>query len=422
MNFYESEAIAEALSVKGVKIKDFNEVCDIYIINTCTVTADSDRKALQVIRRALHKNPAAFVAVTGCLAQMRPELISTVKGVRLISGNEDKISIAEQIFLAVSQGTSAGTEINILPFSDTLSECSIDAFMRTRAYIKIEDGCSSKCAYCIIPKARGPVRSKPRGDVIREVTALTYSGCKEVVITGIEISSYQYDILALLEELDTIEGLERIRLGSLDPFFIQKNITDKLRTLKKLCPHFHISLQSGSSAVLSAMRRKYNAKSAMDNILYLKDAFPGCNLFADVIVGFPGETEEHFTETIDFVKSVRFLHLHIFPYSQRSGTEAALMDGQISKLVKKERAARLSAVQSSIKAALLEDFVKCGHTTNVLFETYKNGFLKGHSANFIEFVCPSDQNLRGETRAVVPVGTDGETVTGYLLSSSSSSL
>ncbi len=419
VNFYESEAIAEALAAKGVEIRNFEETCDIYIINTCTVTADSDRKALRIIRRAVSKNPAALIAVTGCLAQRKPELIAKIQGVALISGNEDKLSIAERILAAVSGG-ACSPSVSILPFTDTLGDISIDAFHRTRAYLKIEDGCSSRCAYCIIPKVRGPVRSKTREAVLREVRALVRGGCKEIVLTGIEISSYQFDLMRLLAELDCVEGLERIRLGSLDPFFIRKEISDALCKIQKLCPHFHISLQSGSSKILAAMRRKYNGAAAMENILYLKSLFPDCNLFADVITGFPGETEEDFLETVRFIETVRFLHLHIFPYSQRTGTEAAEMEGQVPRAVKKQRAAQLSEIQASIKKSILTDTVRSGKKANVLFETWKDGFLKGHSENFVEYICPADRNLRGETGTVVPLHTDGESITGYLLSSSSS--
>ena len=420
VNFYESEAIAAALVSRGVKLREFDEICDIYVVNTCTVTADSDRKALRVVRRAIHKNPNAFIAVTGCLAQTRPELIAKIEGVTLIAGNENKTVVAERILAAASSGCREQS-VSILPFSHTLCDVSVDTFHRTRAYIKIEDGCGARCSYCIIPTARGPVRSKPRAAVLREVRTLVNGGCREIVLTGIEISSYQFDLLALLSELDRVDGLERIRLGSLDPFFIRKDVADALRSVEKLCPHFHISLQSGSSKILAAMRRRYNRQTAMEQILYLKSLFPDCNLFADVITGFPGETEEDFLETVRFLEAVRFLHVHIFPYSQRAGTAAAQLEGQIPKAVKKQRAAQLAAIQASIKASLLSEFVSSGKKANVLFETWKDGLLKGHSENFIEFVCPADQNLRGKTGTVIPLSTDGETVTGYLSSSSSPS-
>lgn len=418
VNLYESEAIAESLSSMGVEIKPFEDICDIYVINSCTVTADSDRKALKNVRRALRRNPNAFVAVTGCLAQREPEKFAKIPGVSLITGNEDKISIAKQI-MDMYGCERKQAEIRVLPFSDTLQECFINTFARTRAYIKIEDGCSSRCSYCIIPKARGPVRSKPRQDILREVSMLVAGGCKEVVLTGIEISSYQFDFIKLLEELDKIDGLERIRLGSLDPFFLSKELVDSLSGIKKLCPHFHISLQNGSSKVLAAMRRKYNSERALERILYLKSFFPDCHLFADVIVGFPGETDEDFESTVKFIQTVGFLHLHIFPYSQREGTEAAIMENQIPPEIKKERAAKLAGIQAEIKKDLLNEFINSGRKANVLFETYKEGILKGHSENFIEFSCPSDKNLCGTCEEVVPVSTDGETITAYLMSSSS---
>ncbi len=437
VNFYESEAISEALASKGVRIRSFDDVCDIYIINTCTVTADSDRKALKFIRRAHRLNPDAFIAVTGCLAQRKPELIAGIGGVSLITGNEDKISVADRILKYASEHKSSGSgesgssesgsggsgsraaEIDIMPFTERLAGPSVCRFGRTRAYIKIEDGCSSHCAYCIIPKARGPVRSRPIDDVMREVRALAQGGCREVVVTGIEISSYSYDLISLLKEIDDTDGISRIRLGSLDPFYISRDVTDGLKSCKKLCPHFHISLQSGSSRVLAAMKRKYNADTAMRNIMYLKDSFPGCCLFADVIVGFPGETESDFNDTVDFINNVRFLHLHIFPYSKREGTAAFDMKDQVPSDVKKERAARLAGIQADIKKELLDERVRSGAKANVLFETYKGGILKGHSDDFIEFTCASDHNMRGRFGTVIPVSSDGESITGYLLSSSS---
>lgn len=420
VNFYESEAISEILASRGVEIHDFGSICDIYIINTCTVTADSDRKARCVIRRALKRNPHAFIAVTGCLAQRDPDSILKIGGVSLITGNEDKISIANRILNEYERKseTERLPDINILPFSNVLSEPYINSFSRTRAYIKIEDGCSSKCSYCIIPTARGPVRSKPREDILNEVSILAANGCKEVVLTGIEISSYQFSFSELLKEIDTIIGLERIRLGSLDPFFINKDTVDYMADVKKLCPHFHISLQSGSSRTLAAMKRKYNSTIAMENIMYLKQKFPDCNLFADIITGFPGETDEDFNETVEFIKAVRFLHLHIFPYSRRAGTTAFDMPNQVPENIKNQRAAYLSSLQSEIKMSVLKNYVQRGEKTKVLFETQKDGFVKGHSENFIEFICPTDKtsvkNLRGTIGTVMPVSTDGETITGYI--------
>ena len=316
VNFYESEAIAAALVSRGVRLREFDEICDIYVVNTCTVTADSDRKALRVVRSAIHKNPNAFIAVTGCLAQTRPELIAKIEGVTLIAGNENKTVVAERILAAASSGCREQS-VSILPFSHTLCDVSVDTFHRTRAYIKIEDGCGARCSYCIIPTARGPVRSKPRAAVLREVRTLVNGGCREIVLTGIEISSYQFDLLTLLSELDRVDGLERIRLGSLDPFFIRKDVADALRSVEKLCPHFHISLQSGSSKILAAMRRRYNRQTAMEQILYLKSLFPDCNLFADVITGFPGETEEDFLETVRFLEAVIFFRIHSAPERRR---------------------------------------------------------------------------------------------------------
>ena len=266
VNQYESEAIAERLSANGIKISKPSSVCDIYVINTCTVTAESDRKACQFIRRAIKKNPAAYVLVTGCLAQTDAERIAAIEGVDYISGNTNKLSVADYAIKLLESGAKNDTPyIDVREISGSeFEKMSITEFGRTRAYVKIEDGCESKCAYCIIPRARGQIRSKAPSDVIAEVKALVRGGCREVVLTGIETASYGRDLggvsLAdLLVSVDCIGGLERTRLGSLDPTVVTKAFVEKISPLRTIAPHFHLSLQSGSSRTLAAMRRKYNA-------------------------------------------------------------------------------------------------------------------------------------------------------------------
>jgi len=282
---------------------------------------------------------------------------------------------------------------------------SISAFNRTRAYVKIEDGCENKCTYCIIPSARGKVRSKAFDEVIKEVTALTDGGCREIVLTGIETASYGKDLEGvrledLLCQVDKISGIGRVRLGSLDPSLIRPEFVSKISTLSSLAPHFHLSLQSGSDKILALMKRKYNSKMAMRSIELLREALPNVKFTTDVIVGFPGETEEDFQDTVSFVKKARFLMVHIFPYSRRKGTPAADMKEQIPTEIKKDRLRRLSEVVSEIRREILEEAIATAAETEVLFETFKDGYVFGHTADFLEVAAKSPSPIHGEFRKV----------------------
>ena len=332
VNQYESEAIAELLESEGISVLPSSTICDAYIINTCTVTAESDRKARQFIRRAISKNPNAYIIVTGCLAQSSPEDIAKIDGVDFICGNGEKLLAAKRLIEYFnSKKKKDSPEIYVSNINDaSFEDMSINKFDRTRAYVKIEDGCENRCSYCIIPSARGKVRSKAPQSIIAEVESLAKNGCKEVVLTGIETASYGKDLgdislAELLCRVDKIDGIERVRLGSLDPSLITPAFVNKISTLRSLAPHFHLSLQSGSSRILALMRRKYNADMAMRAIELLRENLPHVCLTTDVIVGFPQESEEDFNETAEFLKKARFLTVHIFPYSSRKGTEAAKM-------------------------------------------------------------------------------------------------
>ncbi len=278
---------------------------------------------------------------------------------------------------------------------------AITAFERTRAYIKIEDGCESRCTYCIIPSARGPIRSKPLADVIDEVRVLTVGGCREVVLTGIETASWgkdlaDGDLASLLAAVDGIEGIGRVRLGSLDPSLIRQSFVDKIAPLSSLAPHFHLSLQSGSSRILAKMKRKYNAEQAMRAIMLLRENIKGVQFTTDVIVGFPGETEEDFAMTLDFVRRARFLNVHVFPYSKRQGTPAAVSPDQVPAEEKTRRLHILTDAVREIRKELLQEAVADTPTVTVLFESMENGYAFGHTANFIEVAVPSDRPLHGE--------------------------
>ncbi len=420
VNQYESEAIGEALSARGFALRSADEPCDVYIINTCTVTAESDRKARQFIRRAHAHNPAARVLVTGCLAQTDASSIRAIEGVDFVCGNRNKMDTVEAAVRLCAQDKPSEPVLCVPSLEDAGFEpMSIRSFGRTRAYIKIEDGCESRCTYCIIPSARGHIRSKPMDEVVREVRALTENGCREVVLTGIETASWGRDLegvgLAdLLEEVDRIEGIGRVRLGSLDPSLMRPAFVERIARLSSLAPHFHLSMQSGSDAVLARMKRKYNRTQALDAIERLRAAIPSAQFTTDIIVGFPGETEEDFAQTMDLARRARFLMIHVFPYSRRAGTPAAEMPDQLSREVKSRRVAALSALAADIRAELLGELV--GKEREVLFETYENGYAAGHTPDFIEVRVPSPADLHGTTHTVrlVAVEEDGRGCVGRL--------
>ena len=419
VNQYESDFIMEELSKHGVEICSMQEKCDIYIINTCSVTSESDRKSRQFIRKCIKQNPGAVVIVTGCFSQINQEAANKIEGVSLVVGNNEKSKIAK-IALDILGGkkvSPCGFDI----YNGKFDTMSVGApLTRTRAFVKIEDGCDSKCAYCIIPKARGSVRSNLPENVINEVKRIASDGCLEVVLTGIETASYGKDLGGdinlgkLLCEVNEIEGISRIRLGSLDPFNITKEFCDTASSLNKVMNHFHISMQSGCTKTLNEMRRKYNIDQAKKNIDYLKSKFDGVMLSADIIVGFPGESDEDFEKTYEFLKNERFLHLHIFPYSKREGTLAAKMSGQVPEEIKKARLHRLEEMQKKIKAELLYEFVSKHEFAEVLFETFDGEYALGHTTNFMELKAKSSCNLSGEIKKVKLTSTDGEYLFGKI--------
>ncbi len=423
VNQYESEAIAEALTDKGFEIKPHTERCDAYIVNTCTVTAESDRKARQMIRRLIGKNEGAFILVTGCYSQVSPEEVAAIGGIDYVCGSSNKMTVVDRLCkLFAAQKKNEKCEICVPELEkSSFEQMSIRRFDRTRAYVKIEDGCESKCAYCTIPASRGPIRSKPFDEVIDEVRTLTENGVREVVLTGIETGSYGRDLpekesfASLLAAIDKIDGIGRVRTGSLDPTVIKPDFAETVGSLKSLCPHFHLSLQSGSSRILSLMKRKYNAEQAMACIERLREAIPGVKLTTDVIVGFPGETEEDFEATCDFARRAGFLMIHVFPYSKRRGTVAAEMKGQIPESVKHERVRVLTEISREIRARILDEKIAEGRPVEVLFETCRDGFAHGHTADFIEVRVETDKKLHGLFRSVTLISHDGDVCEGKII-------
>ena len=418
VNQYESEAIAELFLKEGFSVCAPNEICDVYVINTCTVTAESDRKARQIIRRFISKNPNAVVIVTGCYAQASPDEVARIAGVTAVVGNREKTAVVLAARKHLRERSEALPEIMVSSLDGAGFEpMSITKFDRTRAYVKIEDGCESHCAYCIIPSARGAIRSKPLREVVQEVRVLTENGCPEIVLTGIETASYGKDLTgdslsSLLRAVDEIDGIGRVRLGSLDPSSIKPRFVSEIKDLSSLAPHFHLSMQSGSSSVLARMKRKYNRDQALTAMKLLREAIPNVQFTTDIIVGFPGETEEEFMDTVSLIRDGGFLMVHIFPYSKRKGTIAAKMVGQIPEEIKSERLHFLSEIEKDSRRTILQRTVDDGNPLSVLFETYKNGYAYGHTPSFIEVRVPSPRALTGTTHSVRPISTDGSVIDG----------
>lgn len=412
VNQYETEAIAEGLASLGIETAKFEEKCDVYVINTCAVTEESVRKSGQMIRRAIKKNPSAFVAVTGCAAQLEGQELSEICGVRYVCGTRNKLSIVREVGKWLESGEYPENKLSVPEPTGEIEKTSITRFDRTRAYVKIEDGCDGKCAYCVITKVRGDVAVRDADDIEREVRTLAAGGCHEVVLTGIETAAYGKGLAELIKRIDAIDGIERIRLGSMEPSFMKPEFIDSVKDVPSLCHHFHLSVQNGSDPVLRRMRRKYNAEMLQRNIDYIRKIFPDVMFSADIIVGFPGETEEDFRRTCEFADRNGFLHLHVFTYSKRPGTEAAEMPDQIPEKLKTERLHKLEAIASCRKHEIFDALIESGEPLYVLAENTVNGYIAGHTGNFVECGIITDTpdctRYRGKILKVRPVSTDGD--------------
>ena len=350
VNQYESDCIISEFIKLGFEIKDFSDICDVYVINTCTVTAASDKKSKQMIRRAKRLNPNAVIAVCGCFSQINPDVFKHDLSADIILGTSEKIKIPE-LCLKFSV-----TSNFVKPISEQKTYENINAYQseKTRAYIKIQDGCDAKCSYCIVPQVRGSVRSREYSDIYAEAKRFNDMNCHEIVLTGIEISSYKtnYSLIEVLEKLNAepeLNNIISIRLSSVEPSLIKKDFIERLAKLNKIANHFHLSLQSGSDKILKSMRRKYNQQILIKNIAYAKEKIKDLNLTADIIVGFPGETEEDFEESIKTVKLLDIYHAHVFAYSKRPGTDAADFENQIEENIKKSRSKKISEICANIK-------------------------------------------------------------------------
>lgn len=419
---YESVVLAEELIRLGLTEVDFSEPADAYVINTCTVTAESDAKSRKYIRRALRQNPDAIVAVMGCYSQRSPHQVAAIKGVSIVAGTADKMKLAPMIVEMLSaREKNAPIIITKSLEGEKFEPMTITRPERTRAYVKIEDGCECRCTYCAIADARGPVRSKPVADVISEVEGLYKSGTKEIVLTGIETGSYgadfteKYDLGDLIAELDRRRSCERIRLGSLAPELIGEKFISKVKNTKILAPHFHLSMQSGSDSVLRGMKRRYNTEMALRNINIIREAFPGATFTTDLMVGFPGETDEDFLETVEFVKKARFLDCHVFAYSRRVGTPAAEYDRQIPEDKKRERSEILIKEKNKVRDSVLLEICDRGEPLSCIFETVKGRVWTSHSDTFVSVKAESDCDLSGRLVLVKPIRVEGGSIYGEII-------
>ncbi len=369
VNSYEIEVMQQMLMEQGFEIVPFEEKADVYIVNTCSVTNIADRKSRQMLHKAKRENPEAIVIAAGCYAQTRPEEEILADGVDLIVGNNKKkdiVSIINQYF----EGICQETKIDINHTNEYEQMTLTNTAEHTRAYIKVQDGCNQFCSYCIIPYARGRVRSRKRQEVLDEIKNLSEKGYCEFVLTGIHLSSYGLDtedtLIDLIEAVHKLPGVRRIRLGSLEPRFVTEEIAKRMSGLEKLCPHFHLSLQSGCDATLARMNRHYTTNDYMEGVRYLRKYFQKPAITTDVIVGFPGETEEEFALTKEFLRKVEFYEMHVFKYSKRQGTRAAVMQAQVPEEVKTLRSNELLKMTAEDKRRFEEEII--GHTLEVLME------------------------------------------------------
>ena len=419
VNQYETQALEQLVTQRGHSLVPFEETADAYVINTCTVTAVSDKKSRQVIRRARKAAPDAVIAVCGCYPQTHPDDVEKL-GVDLISGTGDRTGFVDLLEREWSDRQP------ITALDDAFSRRTFEPLPagglegRTRAMLKMEDGCVNFCSYCIIPYARGRVRSLPLADCVRQARELEAAGYREIVLTGIEISSWGQDLEGKPELIEAIEAIcqglspdTRVRLGSLEPRTITPDFCRRAAALPNLCPHFHLSMQSGCDTVLARMNRKYDSNRYYESVTFLHEAYDRPAVTTDLIVGFPGETEEEFQQTLDFIQKCAFSAMHIFPYSKRPGTPAAKLPGQVLNAVKEERAHRAAQIARTMQDTYLDSWV--GETVPVLFEEEREGLWRGHTTRYCEVEVQSVQPLHNQLRQVQITGHAGGALQGVLV-------
>lgn len=418
VNQYETEAMSELFLNNGYEITDYDGFADIYVINTCTVTGMSDRKSRQIIRRAKKSNPDSFVIVAGCYSQVSPDEVLKIEGVNLVLGTKDRSDIVRLYEENIE--SEKKSKVEDIMKCHTFESLSLSTFGdRTRAYIKIQEGCNQFCSYCKIPYARGPIRSRDFGEVIAETKRLTQKGFTEITYVGIHIASYGLDtksknLSELLCEANKIDGIKRLRLSSIEPMTLNEEFAQKIKGLDKICPHFHLSLQSGCDETLKRMNRKYSTDEYYKIVEGLRNHFPEVAITTDIMVGFPGETDEEFEKTCAFAEKVAFADAHIFQYSPRPGTPAAKFENQVSPDVKESRSKKIMEICQKSKRAFMERFL--GDTKEVLFEQpVKGGYFEGKTSNYQNVLVKTTEDLAGEYRTVRLLEIKGDNFIGEIV-------
>lgn len=402
VNQYETEAMSELFSKNGYIVCDFETPADIYVINTCTVTGMSDRKSRQIIRRAKKLNENAYIIVTGCYAQVAPGDVAKIEGVNLVLGAKERDKVIEllkkhedEVFFSQRGDISRTHDFEPLRISDFEN--------RTRAYIKVQEGCNQFCSYCIIPYARGPIRSRALPDILEETKRLSLAGFTEVTYVGIHIASYgldlgNTDLSDLLLAADKIEGIKRIRLSSIEPMTLNADFIKKISGVQKLCHHFHLSLQSGCDETLMRMNRKYTTNDYYGIVEGLRKHFPDVSITTDIMVGFPGETDEEFSKTCAFLKKVSFSGAHIFQYSRRRGTPAASFENQVPSEEKARRSKIVKEITDKTQSEFMQKFI--GKDADVLFEQRRGEYFEGKTNNYMNVLVKTEKDLSGVYKKV----------------------
>ena len=420
VNQYETEAMLELFEKEGYEKAETEDYADVYVINTCTVTHMSDRKSRQYIRRMKKKNPDAIIAVVGCYSQVSPEEILSIDEVNLVMGTNDRKKIVEEV-KKIDASRKVSTVDDIMKVK-AFEEIEINKTNgKTRAFMKIQDGCDRYCSYCIIPYARGRVRSRDLESIVKEVENLASNGYKEVVLTGIHVASYGKDIkdsdiklLDVIKQINDIEGIERIRLSSVEPILFTDEFVEAVSTMDKVCPHYHLSLQSGCDETLKRMKRRYTTEEYKAIVDRLRAALPNVSITTDVIVGFPGETNEEFDKTYEFLKDIELTHMHVFKYSPRKGTPAATMENQVDPSTKHDRSEKLLQLNE-------ENFNKFGQKMldkefNVLFEQkVGDNKYEGLTENYVKVIVESDNDISEQILKVKIKDVKNEFLEGILV-------
>ncbi|WP_346887144.1 tRNA (N(6)-L-threonylcarbamoyladenosine(37)-C(2))-methylthiotransferase MtaB [Clostridium sp. UBA1056] len=421
VNSYESEAMAEKFIKEGYEVGSFDEFSDVYVINTCTVTNMGDKKSRQMIGRARRHNPDAIIAVVGCYSQIASDEIAQIEGVDVVLGSRNKGDIVYWVNRAREERKQV-VEVKDVLKDKKFEELAINEYQdKTRAFLKIQDGCNRFCTYCLIPFARGAVCSKEPKQILKEVKELSKNGFKEIILSGVHTASYGVDLegdwnlVKILEEIDKIEGIERIRIGSIDPTFFTEGVIERICALKNICPHFHLSLQSGCDATLRRMNRKYTAQEYKEVVENLRKYIKDVSITTDIIAGFPGESNIEFEDTYEFLKDIKLSKMHIFKYSKRTGTKAAEMAFQVDGLIKEERSKRLIELNNTLEVEFMERFI--GKEMKVLYEeaiSGKNNTYVGYTENYIKVITESKENLEGKIVTTKIISIEKENMIGII--------